>query len=192
MVSKGKFDLKEKISVIVPPKALEMVDKLLDKDSQAEVIIDRNHLGIRSNNIIIFSRLIEGNYPNYEQVIPFYNEKIALIDTGRLNEALRRMLILANNVTHRLRLKFEDNSLNISVRTEELGEGEENLEVDYRHEPLEIYFNGNYLLDVLKYLEGDQVKMCMQNSESGILLVPAAESESQRYLNVIMPLKVTE
>ncbi len=192
MVCKGNFELKEKISVIVPPKALEMVDKLLDKDSLAEVIIDRNHLGIRSNSIIIFSRLIEGNYPNYEQVIPFYNEKIAIIDKARLNEALRRMLILANNVTHRIRLKFEDGSLNISARTEELGEGEENLEVDYRFEPLEIYFNGNYMLDVLKYIEGDQVKMCMQTSESGILLVPASESESQRYLNVIMPLKVTE
>lgn len=192
MVCRDKFELKEKISVIVPPKALEMVDKLLESESMAEVILDRNHLGIRSNSIIIFSRLIEGNYPNYEQVIPFYNDRVAIIDTARLIEALRRMLILANSVTHRIRLKFEDGGLNISARTEELGEGEEVLEVDYKHEPLEIYFNGNYLLDVLKYIEGDQIKMCMQTSESGILLVPAAESESQRYLNVIMPLKVTE
>ena len=64
--------------------------------------------------------------------------------------------------------------------------------MEYESEPLEIYFNGNYLLDVLKYVESERVKMCMQTSESGILIVPAEESESQRYLNVIMPLKVTE
>lgn len=192
MVQKGEFEIDEKISVIVPPKALEMVDRLIAADSVVEVIIDRNHIGIRSGETIIFSRLIEGNYPNYEQVIPFYNDRIALIDTVRLSEALKRMLLLANSVTHRVCMRFESGSLNISARTEEVGEGDENLAVDYKQEPLEIYFNGNYLLDVLKYIEGDQVKMCMQTSESGILLTPAEESESQRYLNVIMPLKVTE
>lgn len=192
MVRKDTFEVKEKIFVIVPPKALEMVDKLIPANSTVEVIIDRNHIGIRSGHTIIFSRLIEGSYPNYEQVIPFYNDQIALIDVARFTEALRRMLLLANSVTHRIRLHFESGSLNISARTEEVGEGEENLEVDYKQEPLEIYFNGNYLLDVLKYLECDQVKMCMQTSESGILVVPAQENEDQRYLNVIMPLKVTE
>ena len=58
--------------------------------------------------------------------------------------------------------------------------------------PLEIYFNGSYLLDVLKFSESEQMKMCMQTSEIGILIVPASESENQRYLNVIMPLKVIE
>jgi DNA polymerase III subunit beta len=192
MVCREAFEVTENISVIVPPKALEMVEKLFGAESTVEVIIEQNHLGIRNSNIVIFSRLIEGTYPNYQQVIPVYNNRIAILDTARLGETLRRMLILSNTETHRVRMLFKDDTLDISVRTEELGEGEETLEADYKGEELEIYFNGNYLTEVLRYIESDQVKICMQTSESGILMVPAAESESNRYLNVIMPLKVTE
>ena len=192
IVYKEETKVSEPLNVVVPPKALEMVEKLCSEEGSVEIVVDGNHLGIRENEVVIFSRLIEGTYPNYEQVIPFYNNKIAVIDTEKLNEALRRMLILANTVTHRVRLYIKENQLNVSVKTEELGEGEETIDVEYKEEPLEIYFNGSYLLDVLKYSESEQVKMCMQTSETGILIVPASESENQRYLNVIMPLKVTE
>ena len=192
MVYKEKTNVSEPLNVVVPPKALEMVEKLCSEDGSVEVVIDGSHLGIRENDTVIFSRLIEGTYPNYEQVIPFHNNKTAVIDTEKLNETLRRMLILANTATYRVRLYFKDNLLNVSVKTEDLGEGEDTVEMEYKDEPLEIYFNGSYLLDVLKYLGSEQVKICMQNSESGILLVPASESEKQRHLNVIMPLKVTE
>ena len=192
MVYKEDTNVSEPLSVVVPPKALEMVEKLCSEEGSVEVVVDESHLGIRENDVVIFSRLIEGTYPNYEQVIPFYNNKIAVIDTEKLNEALRRMLILANTVTHRVRLYLKENQINVSVKTEELGEGEETIDVEYKDEPLEIYFNGSYLLDVLKYSESEQMKMCMQTSETGILIVPASESENQRYLNVIMPLKVTE
>ncbi len=192
MVCKGKFQVGEHRAVVVPPKAMELVEKLMSPEGQVEVAIEGNHLGMRENDVVVFCRLIEGTYPNYEQVIPFYNGRIAILNTAPFIEALRRMLILANAITHRVRLHFEDGKVDISVRTEELGEGQETLEVDFGFEPLDIYFNGNYLLDVLKYIEGDQVKLCMQTSESGILMVPAVEAEGQRYLNVIMPLKVTE
>ena len=192
MVCKEETNVSEPLNVVVPPKALEMVEKLCSEDGCVQIVIDGNHLGIRENDTVIFSRLIEGTYPNYEQVIPFYNNKIAVIDVEKFNETLRRMLIMSNTVTHRVRLYFKDNLLDVSVKTEEFGEGEETVDMEYKDEPMEIYFNGSYLLDVLKYLEGEQVKICMQNSESGILIVPASESEKQRYLNVIMPLKVTE
>ncbi|MBW1696430.1 MAG: DNA polymerase III subunit beta [Deltaproteobacteria bacterium] len=192
MVCKEKTNVSEPLNVVVPPKALEMVENLCSEEGSVEIVVDGTHLGIREKDVLVFCRLIEGTYPNYEQVIPFYNNKIAIIDTEKLNEALRRMLILANTVTHRVRLYFKDNLLNVSVKTEDLGEGEETIDVEYTEEPLEIYFNGSYLLDVLKYLESEQVKICMQTSETGILIVPAEERENQRYLNVIMPLKVSE
>ena len=192
MTVKESLGLKDSLSVVVPPKALELVDRLCSEDGQLEVVIDRNHIGIREDDVVIFSRLIEGTYPNYEQVIPFYNNKIALLDTQKLFDALRRMLILANTITHRIRMFFKDNQLKVSVSTEEVGEGEDLMEVDYQDEEMEIYFNGSYLIDVLKYIESDQVKICMESSESGILIVPAEESENERYLGVIMPLKVTE
>ena len=192
MTVKESLGLKESLSVVIPPKALELVDRLCSEDGQLEVVIDRNHIGIREDNVVIFSRLIEGTYPNYDQVIPFYNSKIALLDTQKFFDALRRMLILANTITHRIRMFFKDNQLKVSVSTEEVGEGEDLMEVDYKDEEVEIFFNGSYLIDLLKYIESDQVKLCMESSESGILIVPAEESEKERYLGVIMPLKVTE
>ena len=192
MVCVEEMKVEEPVSVVVPPKALEMAEKLCSPEGSVEVVIDGNHLGLRENDTVIFSRLIEGTYPNYEQVIPFYNNRIAIVDTAKVSEALRRMLILANTTTHRVRLYFSANQVNVSVKTEDLGEGEENIEAEYKEEPLEIYFNGSYLVDVLKFLDCEQVKICMQTSESGILIVPAKESERQRYLNVIMPLKVSE
>ena len=192
MVCREDTGVTQSLSVVVPPKALEMVEKLCSQDGRVEVVVDGSHIGIREAETVIFSRLIEGTYPNYEQVIPYHNNRIAIVDTEKLSEALRRMLILANTVTHRVRLYFQPESLNVSVKTEDLGEGEETIDADYKGEPLEIYFNGSYLLDVLKYIESEQVKLCMQTSESGILIVPAAETEQQRYLNVIMPLKVSD
>jgi len=192
MVCREGTGVSEPLSVVVPPKALEMVEKLCSQEGRVQVVVSENHLGIREGDTVIFSRLIEGNYPNYEQVIPYHNNRIAIIETEKFSEALRRMLILANTVTHRVRLLFQNGSLNVSVKTEDLGEGEETIEADYQGESIEIYFNGSYLVDVLKYIESEQVKICMQTNESGILIVPAAESEGQRYLNVIMPLKVAE
>jgi DNA polymerase-3 subunit beta len=192
MCCAAELNVSEPLNVVVPPKALEMVEKLCSEDGEMEVVVDENHLGMREQETVIFSRLIEGNYPNYEQVIPYHNKKIAIVDTDKMNTALRRMLILANTVTHRVRLAFSANTVNLSVKTEELGEGEETVEADYEGEDLEIYFNGSYLVDMLKYNESDQVKICMQTAESGILAVPGTEREGERYLNVIMPLKVTE
>jgi DNA polymerase-3 subunit beta len=180
------------MNVVIPPKALEQVDRLCSEEGELEVVIDRNHIGIRENDVVIFSRLIEGTYPNYEQVIPFYNNKIAILDSQKLSDALRRMLILANTITHRIRLLFKEKQLKVSVSTEEVGEGEDLLEAEYQDEEMEIFFNGNYLLEMLKYVESEQVKICMESSESGILVVPAEESENERYLGVIMPLKVTD
>jgi DNA polymerase III subunit beta len=192
MSIKENVGMSEAMSVVVPPKALEQVDRLCGEDGELEIVMDGNYIGIREGDVVIFSRLIEGTYPNYEQVIPFYNNKVALVDNQKLSDALRRMLILSNVVTHRIRLFFKDNQLQVSVSTEEVGEGEDLMEAEYQDEEIEIFFNGNYLLEVLKYIESEQVKICMETSESGILIVPAQEKENERYLGVIMPLKVTD
>ncbi|GAF68826.1 unnamed protein product, partial [marine sediment metagenome] len=124
MTVKESLGVKDSLSVVIPPKALELVDGLCSEDGQLEVVIDKNHIGIREGDAVIFSRLIEGTYPNYEQVIPLYNSKTVLLDTQKFIDALRRMLILANTLTHRIRLFFKDNQLKVSVSTEEVGEGE--------------------------------------------------------------------
>src|SRR5690606_18876446 len=105
----------------------------------------------------VYTRLIEGPYPNYEQVIPRDNDKTAIVDRSRFAQALRRMAVVASEQTHRVRLSFAGSLLRLAVQTPDLGEGTEEMEVDYQGEPLEIGFNAAYLLEVLRFMPGDEV-----------------------------------
>src|SRR5438477_6379264 len=89
---------------IVPPKALEQIRRLFPEDEELEIAKGENHLGFRSPFTAVFTRLIEGPYPNYDQVIPSDNNRIAIADRTALTSALRRMSVIASDQTHRIRL----------------------------------------------------------------------------------------
>src|SRR6266487_1647369 len=90
--------------LIVPPKALEQIRRLYSADAEIELAKSDNHIGFRAGGTLVFSRLIEGPYPNYEQVIPRENDKAATVDKAALAAALRRMSVVASDQTHRIRL----------------------------------------------------------------------------------------
>src|SRR5262245_66234051 len=92
------------IDLIVPPKALDQVRRLFPEDEELEIAKGENHLGFRSPFTAVFTRLIEGPYPNYDQVIPRDNNRVAIADRTALTSALRRLSIIASDQTHRLRL----------------------------------------------------------------------------------------
>ena len=142
--------LAQQAELIVPPKALEQFRKLFGPDDEIEIGRSDNHLGFRSATTQVFTRLIEGPYPNYEQVIPRENDKVATVEKASLMSALRRMSIVASDQTHRIRMAFGDGSCRLSVTTPDLGEAQEEITVSYEGEPLDIGFNANYLLEVLE------------------------------------------
>jgi len=124
--------------LIVPPKALEQIRRLFPADAEIEIAKSDNHLGFRSATTLVFSRLIEGPYPNYEQVIPRENDKVATVDKEAMAGALRRMSVVASDQTHRIRLAFSSGAVKFSVQTPDLGEAQDELAVTYEGEPLEI------------------------------------------------------
>jgi DNA polymerase-3 subunit beta len=107
--------------LIVPPKALEQIRRLFPADAEIEIAKSDNHLGFRSATTLVFSRLIEGPYPNYEQVIPRENDKVATVDKEAMAGALRRMSVVASDQTHRIRLAFSTGAVKFSVQTPDLG-----------------------------------------------------------------------
>src|SRR5690606_26748496 len=113
--------------LIVPPKAMAQVQRLFGETSEIEVARSENHLGFREGGTQVFTRLIEGPYPNYEQVIPRDNDKIAIADKAALTQALRRMAVVASEQTHRVRLSFHAGSVRFTVETPDLGEAQEEL-----------------------------------------------------------------
>ncbi len=178
--------------LIVPPKALDLIRRLFDTDETVEIARSENHLGFRTSSTQIFTRLIEGPYPNYEQVIPRENDKAATADKAALTAALRRMSIVASDQTHRIRMAFANGSCKLSVQTPDLGEAQEELNVSYEGDPLEIGFNAAYLLEILKYIPTDEVRMTFKAPERAATCEPVGWDDPASYLALVMPLRLVD
>ena len=176
---------------IVPPAALTQVQRLFKDDDTLEVARSANHLGFRSASTEVYTRLIEGTYPSYDQVIPRDNDKMATIDKKSLESAVRRMAVVASDQTHRIRLKFETGRVHLNVLTPDLGEGHDELEIDYEGEDLEIGFNAHYLLEVLRYMPSDEVKVAFKAPERAATIEPAGDDAAD-YLCLVMPLRLLD
>ena len=179
---------------IVPPAALQQVQRLFKDEDSLQVAKTGNHLGFRSGSTEVYPRLIEGTYPNYEQVIPKDNDRIALVDKKAFESAVRRMAVVASDQTHRIRLSFEQDRVHLNVLTPDLGEGHDELELSFDGDQLEIGFNANYLLEVLRYMPTDEVKISLKAAERAATIEPSGENGEglADYLCLVMPLRLLD
>jgi DNA polymerase-3 subunit beta len=178
--------------LIVPPKALEQVRRLFPAEEELEIARGENHLGFRSPFTSVFTRLIEGPYPNYELVIPKDNDRVAIVDKAALISALKRMSVVASDQTHRIRLSFNAGMLKFSVQTPDLGEAQDELPIRYAGDQLDIGFNASYLLEILRYIPTDDVKMTFKSPERAATLEPEGWSDPAVYLCLVMPLRLVD
>jgi len=176
--------------LIVHPRALQQVQRLFAGDAQVEVARSENHIGFRSDTVQVYTRLIEGPYPNYEQVIPKDNDKNMVADKGALQGAVRRMAIVASDQTHRIRMSLGGAMLRFSVESPDLGAANEELPVEYDGEPLEIGFNAQYLLELLRYMPTDEVRMSFKAPERAATMQPLGNEDTPDYLCLVMPLRL--
>ena len=177
---------------IIPPKALEQIRRLFPAEEELEVAQGENHLGFRSPFTSVFTRLIEGPYPPYDQVIPRDNDKYAILDKVSLVGALKRMSVVASDQTHRIRLSFNSGMLKFSVSTPDLGEAQDELPVRYHGDPMDIGFNAAYLLEILRYLPTDEVKMTFKAPERAATIEPEGWADPAKYLCLLMPLRLVD
>jgi DNA polymerase-3 subunit beta len=140
----------------------------------------------------VFTRLIEGPYPNYDQVIPRDNNRVAIADRQALTSALRRMSIIASDQTHRIRLSFNAGMLKFSVQTPDLGEAADELAVRYSGDPLDIGFNANYLLEILRFIPTDEVRLTFKAPERAATVEPEGWADPAHYLCLVMPLRLLD
>jgi DNA polymerase-3 subunit beta len=178
--------------LIIPPKALEQVRRLFPAEEDLEIAQGDNHLGFRSPFTSVFTRLIEGPYPNYEQVIPRDNDRIAVSDKVALISALKRMSVIASDQTHRIRLSFNAGLLRFSVQTPDLGEAQDELPIRFTGDPIDIGFNANYLLEILRYIPTDEVRVTLKAPERAATVEPEDWSDPASYLCLVMPLRLMD
>jgi DNA polymerase-3 subunit beta len=178
--------------LIVPPKALEQIRRLFPAEEELEIAKGDNHLGFRSPITSVYTRLIEGPYPNYEQVIPKDNDKSCVADKALLTAAIKRMSVVASDQTHRIKLSFNAGMLKFAVQTPDLGEAQDEIPVRYDGDPLDIGFNAAYLLEVLRFIPTDEVKLTFKAPERAATLEPEAWKEPGQFLSLVMPLRLVD
>lgn len=178
--------------LIIPPKALEQIRRLFPAEEELEIARGDNHLGFKSPYTAVYTRLIEGPYPNYEQVIPRDNDRVALADRDALSQSLKRMAVIASDQTHRIRLAFNAGMLKFSVQTPDLGEAQDEIAINYEGDSLEIGFNGQYLLEILRYIPTEEVRMTFKAPERAAIIEPSGWSDPATYMCLVMPLRLVD
>ena len=190
---------------IVPPRALNHLVKLMSAGSTlARVQFGQSHVmfDLVSSNaseeteagrIRLFSRLIEGPYVDYEQVIPQNNGKRLQVSNTLLAPAVRRVAILSSSQTHQVRLKLGTNEIDLSANNQEIGgEARETLEADYVDEEMTIGYNSAYLLDILRRVDSDDVLLELDSPVSAGIIRPLQQPEGEDFLCLIMPLRIND
>ena len=174
--------------VILPRKAVLEVGRLLD-DTENEVILEvaQNQVRFSFSNIDLITKVVDGKFPDYTRVIPSNYQKHIQISRQTLLQALQRMAILANEKFRGVRWVLTDKSLRIVCTNNEQEEAQEELEVDYKGEPLDIGFNISYLLDVLSNLDSEQVDCSFGDANSSVLITIPGNSE---FKYVVMPMRI--
>jgi DNA polymerase III subunit beta len=177
------------ISALIPRKTLVEIQKLIgDENNIVEYGRDENHLFFTVGSKRLVSRILAGQFPNYEMVIPRENDKTILAGAQNLADAVRRAKVMSDQKLKSIRLAISPGTLELTASSAEAGEAKEVVPVEYDGPSLEIGFNPDYLLDFLNVCNTDKVEISVRDSETQGMLRPAGES-SFDYRYVVMPMK---
>jgi DNA polymerase-3 subunit beta len=191
--TKGDFKAISGKNMIVPPKALGHAVRIISAEAEeaVSVSVHENHVAFFIGETTINSRLLEGPFPNYRQVIPKDNDKELLVDRAALASAVRRVAVLADTLTHQVRLTLSKKKVELVVSTPDVGEAREEIPGTFSSDSMEVGYNANYLLDVLKHIDSDTVRMMLGTAVGAAVINAAEEAEGEEYLCLLMPLRLT-
>lgn len=177
------------IQALIPRKTLVELQKLIgEQEIPVRFGRDENHLFFTVGGKRLVSRILAGQFPNYEMVIPRDNDKNVIAATKALNESIRRAAVMSDDKLRAVRLSFKDGTLELTASSAEAGEGKETVPVEFSGEPVDIGFNPQYLLDFLGTCGSDTVSISIRDGETQGMLQPAAGADLE-YRYVVMPMK---
>lgn len=182
--------VKEESGVILPKKTLlELGKLLLEGDGDVMFESGENHLFFEVGGRVLISRMIDGQFPAYERVIPQGNDKHIEFERDRLTNAVKRVALLSNERSRAVKLEIKKGKVEVTSSSSEFGEAHEELPVDYTGGGLTISFNAQYVLDFLSVVETDAVTLSLKDEVSQAVMKPVG-AEGYDYTYVIMPMRV--
>lgn len=177
-----------KRGIIIPKKGLSEFRKLLEEGgSTVGLAFERGYIFAQMNGTYLFIRLIEGEYPDYRQVIPKAADRMMTIEREPFNSALKRVSLLAHEKSRGVKLSLQPASLTISSSNPDMGEAREEIDVEYAGEQIDIGFNAKYLLDCLSVIQSEKLEFHFKDRLSPGILKSAGK---QNHTYVIMPMRI--
>ena len=173
------------LDMILPTKAIQELGRTLRTNGTMKLLITKTQAFFDLGKTLLSTRLIEGNFPNYEQVIPKEEKIISEVQRGELLQALRRAAILTTPESQLVKFDFLKDRVLISSRSPNLGEAKEEISAECNGSELAIGFNPNYLLDVLKNLDIETIRFCLTEADR-----PGLVRGKDDYLYVVMPMQL--
>lgn len=185
----GGKGVPQEIKAIIPKKAAQEMRRLLEEGGDGEPLIGfaKNLMIFRKSGLLLTSRLMEGNYPNYQQVIPKEGGKKISVNRIELESALRRVSVLSRDKASAVKVSFAPGKMTLFSSSPDYGEATEELPARYEGEALSSGFNARYLLDVFGVMDGESVSLQIETPLSPCLI---QESESPGFKCVVMPIKI--
>jgi hypothetical protein len=176
----------QETDIIVPTKAVTELGRLLTDDGDVKVSVSSGQIAFDLNKTLLVSKLIEGNYPNYKQVIPGEAKERVTLERETFLNSLRRVSLLASEKSNSIKLNFSKNNIDITANTPEVGEAKESLAVQYKGRDFSIAFNPEFLMAPLRALGEDEVFLDLIDEMSpGVLKIQTP------FLYVLMPMRIS-
>jgi DNA polymerase-3 subunit beta len=186
-VSQGTED---GVKFIIPTKAVNELNRLLQAKGNVEIRLNENQVSFtlsaeKGHPLLLCSKLVEGSYPNYQQVIPTETKERIALGREELLQALRRAELMTSDKANSVKLLFSKNNLTIAANTPEIGEGRESIAINYKGPEMTIAFNPTFMMDPLKVLANDEVYIELRDE-----LSPGVIKTNGPFLYVLMPMRV--
>lgn len=181
-----EFPRGQEVDVIVPSKCVTELQRLLGDEGELKMNVGENQVSFDVNGKVLVSKLIEGNYPNYKQVIPPEAKERVTIERELLLTAVRRVSLLSSEKSNSVKMIFTKNNLEITANTPEVGEARESLAVNFKGKDMSIAFNPGFLQDPLRNLTDDEVHIDLIDEMS-----PGVIKIGTPFLYVLMPMRIS-
>jgi DNA polymerase-3 subunit beta len=180
------------IRMIVPPKTIQIALKNLDNEGTTKIVVDEKGMSFIFNHTFLFTRLVEGQYPDYERVIPRDNDKTLIVNKDLLMASVKRVSLFSSVLTHQIRFSISQGKMTVLSEDVDIGgEAREELKVEYNSEPMEICYNAQYLLDVLRQVDTEDVTFSLKSSISASLFIPTHHEADESFIMLLMPIKIS-
>src|SRR5215510_8853096 len=186
----GNDSVENGLDVLIPRKTLAELTKLTsDFDGEINLGADDNHVYFQVGSRLLISRMLSGQFPNYEMVMPKNNDQSATFDTTALNQAIRRVALMADDRSHAIRFHLSREQLLISSQNAEEGEARETLETNFAGDDTDIGFNAQYLQDFLNVVGTEKISFEFKDGNSQAQLKPVSD-DGHEYKYIVMPMRL--